>query len=169
MDNDVAAVFLRYSSARLETLASWIDECLGRLSPEQVWRRSEVQNAVGNLVVHLCGNVHERITVALGHGGPSSRNRDAEFDPSLNRSPEELRRQLHEVISQAADVLRRLPTERLTEPTPKPGYDRMVLENIFTVVEHFAVHTGQIMFVTKQMTKHDLGDISRSSKKVNPA
>jgi hypothetical protein len=35
---------------------------------------------------------------------------------------------------------------------------------VFTVVEHFAVHTGQIMFVTKQMTHHDLGDISRSKK-----
>ena len=169
MDNNVGAVFLRYSSTRLQTLASWIDECLGRLSPEQVWWRSEVQNAVGNLVVHLCGNVHERITVALGHGGPSSRNRDAEFDPALSRSTEELRRQLQVVIFQAAEVLRQLPAGRLTEPTPKPGYDRMVLENIFTVVEHFAAHTGQIMFATKQMTKHDLGDISRSSKKVNPA
>ena len=169
MDNNAAVVFLRYSSTRLETLASWIDECLGRLSPEQVWWRSEAQNAVGNLVTHLCGNVHERITVALGHPGPSSRNRDAEFDSALSRSPEELRQQLKEVISQAAEVLRQIPAGRLTEPTPKPGYDRMVLENIFTVVEHFAVHTGQIMFVTKQMTKRGLGDISRSSKKMNPA
>jgi hypothetical protein len=169
MDNDAGAVFLRYASTRLEVLASWIDECLGRLSPEQVWRRSEAQNAVGNLVVHLCANVHERITLALGPGGPSSRNRDAEFDPTLNRSPEELRRQLKEVIPHAVNALRKLPPGRLTEPTPKPGYDRMVLENIFTVVEHFAVHTGQIMFATKQMTKRDLGDISRSSKKVNLA
>jgi len=169
MNNNADAVFLRYSSGRLQALASWIDECLGRLTPEQVWWRSEAQNAVGNLVVHLCGNVHERITLALGIGGPTARNRDAEFDPSLNHSPEELRRQLKEVISQATAVLQQMPAARLTEATPKPGYDRLVLENIFTVVEHFAVHAGQIMFATKQMTKRGLGDISRSGKKVSPA
>ncbi|MGA2961260.1 MAG: DUF1572 family protein [Candidatus Korobacteraceae bacterium] len=164
MNSDAGAVFLRYSSTRLEALSSWIDECLGRLTPDQIWRRGEAQNAVGNLVVHLRENVYERITLALGHGGPSMRNRDAEFDPNLRRTPEELRQQLKATICEAVVVLRQFPAERLTEQTPKPGYDRLVLENIFTVVEHFAVHTGQIMFVTKQMTQHDLGDISRSKK-----
>jgi len=164
MNSNAGTTFLRYSSTRLETLASWIDECLGRLTPDQIWWRGEAQNSVGNLVVHLCGNVHERITLALGRGGPSMRDRNAEFDPGLRRTPEELRQQLSATISEAVVVLRQFPSERLTEQTPKPGYDRLVLENIFTVVEHFAVHTGQIMFVTKQMTQHGLGDISRSKK-----
>lgn len=164
MNSDSGEVFLHFSSARLEAHASWIDECLCRLTPDQVWWRGEAQNAVGNLVVHLCGNVHERITVALGRGGPSARNRDAEFDPALRRTPEELRQQLNSTISEAVIILRQFPAERLTERTPKPGYDRLVLENIFTVVAHFAIHTGQIMFATKQMTKRDLGEISRSKK-----
>jgi hypothetical protein len=164
MNNDAGTVFLCYSSTRLEALASWIDECLVRLTSDQIWRRGEAQNSVGNLVVHLCGNVHERITLALGRGGPSTRDRDAEFDISLRRTSEELRQQLNGTISEAAVVLRQFPAERLTEQTPKPGYDRLVLENIFTVLEHFAVHTGQIMFATKQMTQRDLGDISRSKK-----
>lgn len=164
MNSDSGEVFLNFSSARLEALASWIDECLRRLTPEQVWWRGESQNAVGNLVVHLCGNVHERITVALGHGGPSARDRAAEFDPVLRRTSEELRQQLSSTISESVAILRRFPTECLTEPTPKPGYDRLVLENIFTVVSHFAVHAGQIMFATKQMTKRELGEISRTKK-----
>jgi len=89
MSSDAGAVFLRYSSARLETLASWIDECLSRLTLNQIWHRSEAQNAVGTLVVHLCGNVHERITLALSCSGPSARNRETEFDLTLRHTPEE--------------------------------------------------------------------------------
>ena len=164
MSSDAGAVFLGYSSARLETLASWIDECLSRLTLDQIWYRGEAQNAVGTLVVHLCGNVHERITLALGRSGPSTRHRDAEFDPGLRYAADELRRQLDITIAEAVAILTQFPAARLTEQTPNPGYDRLVLENVFTVMEHFAVHTGQIMFATKQLTKRGLGDISRSKK-----
>jgi hypothetical protein len=164
MNSDPGVVFLRYCYTRLEKLASSIDNCLDRLTPDQIWARDEAQNAVGNLVVHLCGNLQERITVALGQGSPNTRNRPEEFDPSLRRTTEELRRQVKSTFSEAVAVLRQFPAERLTEPTPKPGYDRLVLENIFTVVEHVATHTGQIMYATKQMTKQGLGDRTGSAK-----
>jgi uncharacterized damage-inducible protein DinB len=164
MNRDAGVVFLHYCGTRLETLTSWIDNCLGRLTLDQIWLRGETQNAIGNLVVHLCGNVRERITVTLGQGGPTARDRNAEFDPSLRHTAEELRRQLNSTTTEAVAVLREFPAERLTTQTPKPGYDRLVLENIFTVVEHFAVHTGQIMFATKQMTQRDLGEMTRSGK-----
>jgi hypothetical protein len=31
-------------------------------------------------------------------------------------------------------------------------------------MEHFAMHTGQIMYATKLLTKQGLGEISRSKK-----
>jgi hypothetical protein len=164
MDNQAAELFRRYSIARLEKLSSWIDDCLNRLTPEQIWwRGGEPQNAIGNLALHLCGNVHERITLTLS-GGHSTRNRDQEFDPQPRISPPELRQRLQNTIAEAVAAMRQFPLARLVEPAPKPGYDRSVLENIYAVVEHFALHTGQIMFATKQLTNQGLGDLSRSSK-----
>jgi hypothetical protein len=165
MADDAPQIFLRYSAARLDALASWIDECLSHLTVEQVWwRGGEAQNAIGNLVVHLCANVHQRITLTLGKGGPDTRNRDSEFDQHLNGSPEELRRQLSTTISEAVAILRQFPPGQITEHAPRPGYDRSILENIYTVVEHFAMHTGQIMYATKLLTKRGLGELSRSTK-----
>jgi hypothetical protein len=164
MNNEAAELFRRYSIVRLEKLSSFIDDCLGRLTPEQIWRRGgEEQNSIGTLTVHLCGNVHERITLTLT-GGHSTRDRDGEFDPQARVSTEELRRRLKNTIAEAVAALRHFPLERLAEHAPKPGYDRSVLENIYAVVEHFALHTGQIMFATKQLTNQGLGDLSRSSK-----
>lgn len=166
MTNEAAEVFLRYSSSRLESLASWIDECLSRLTVEQIWwRGNEAQNAIGNLVIHLCGNVHQRITLTLGKGGLDSRDRDGEFSLELTSSPDELRRRLSATISEAVAVLRQFPAERITEHAPSPGYDRSILENTYSVVEHFAMHTGQIMYATKLLTRQGLGDLSRSKKK----
>jgi hypothetical protein len=168
MNNQAAELFLRYSASRLDALASWIDECLSRLTVEQLWwRGGEAQNAIGNLVVHLCANVQQRITLALGKGGRDTRDRDGEFDLRLTGSPEELRRQLSTTISEAVAVLRQCPPGQVTEHTPRPGYDRSILENIYTVVEHFAMHAGQILYATKLLTKQGLGELSRS-KKVAP-
>ena len=61
-------------------------------------------------------------------------------------------------------ALGKFPLERLAEHAPKPGYDRSVLENIYRVVERFALHTGQIIFATDELTHKGLGDMTRSSK-----
>jgi hypothetical protein len=105
--------------------------------------------------------------LALGKGGRDTRNRDGEFDLRLTGSPEELRRQLSTTIAEAVAVLRQCPPGQVTEHAPRPGYDRSILENIYTVVEHFAMHAGQIMYATKLLTKQGLGDLCRS-KKVAP-
>jgi uncharacterized damage-inducible protein DinB len=164
MNNEAAELFRRYSMARLEKHSASIDDCLGRLTPEQVWwRASEAQNAIGNLALHLCGHVRQRITLSLA-GGTDIRNRDAEFDTQARVSTEELRQRLKSTIADALAVLRQFPAGRLTEPAPKPGYDCSALENVYAVVEHFALHTGQIIFATKQLTKQGLGELGRWKK-----
>jgi hypothetical protein len=37
------------------------------------------------------------------------------------------------------------------------GYDKSILEAIYHVVEHFSLHTGQIIYATKLLRKEDLG------------
>ena len=75
----IEQAFLKYSADQLLTFSGRIEDCLGRLTAEQIWtRNSENQNAVGNLVLHLCGNVRQWIIGGIG-GRPDIRDRDSEF------------------------------------------------------------------------------------------
>jgi len=71
--------FLNFSAEKLIQLVGRIETCVDRLTPEQLWRRgSERENAVGNLMLHLAGNVRQWILAGIG-GAPDHRDRDAEF------------------------------------------------------------------------------------------
>lgn len=157
MNKEMSEQFLEFSISRLEVLSHHIDDCLGRLTDEQIWwRAGERQNAIGNLVVHLCGNVRQWVISGIGKA-PDTRNRNAEFEARGTANIEQLRRELKETISRALKILRELPAERLSDMVRAATNERSVLQAIYSVVEHFAQHTGQIMFATKQMTGQDLG------------
>ena len=152
----VEETFLKFSAEKLEQLHSRIQDCLGRLTPEQVWtRNSDNENAVGNLVLHLSGNVCQWIGSGVA-GLPDNRHRDAEFDARGGRAAKELSELLKTRVTDAAGIIRAVPAARLTERITPQGHDVTVLEAIAHVVEHFSMHTGQIIFLTKMLTGQDL-------------
>jgi uncharacterized damage-inducible protein DinB len=145
--------FLKFSADKLAQLSGRIEDCLGRLSNDQIWmRNSENENAVGNLVLHLCGNVGQWIGSGVA-GKPDSRERDREFAARGG----ELGPRLAATISEATGIIRNLPPARLSERITVQKYDVTVMEAIYHVVEHFAQHTAQIIFATKLLTGQDLG------------
>jgi uncharacterized damage-inducible protein DinB len=154
----IEQAFLKYSAEQLLTLSGRIEDCLGRLSAEQVWsRNSDNQNAAGNIVLHLCGNLRQWIIGGVG-GQPDVRDRDAEFAARGGLQPAELAAKLKATVREAAEVIRALPVERLAErKTIQKVYETTLMEAIYHVVEHFAQHTGQIIFATKLLTGEDLG------------
>jgi len=157
MEKQLEQVFLTYCIDKLDQLTSRIDDCLGRLTPEQIWRRgSDKENAVGNLVLHLCGNVRQWVGAGVA-GQPDIRTRDREFAARGGIEASELRERLDTAIAEATDLLRRVTPERLAKTINVQGYDITVLEAIVHVMEHFAQHTGQILFAAKLMTHDDLG------------
>jgi uncharacterized damage-inducible protein DinB len=156
-DTQFAPIFLDFSTRKLRQLASRIDTCLGGLSEEQVWARGgENENAIGNLVLHLCGNVRQWIVAGVG-GHPDVRERDAEFAAHGGPGIPELCGRLRTTVADAVSVLDGAAPERLAERVVIQGYDVSVLEAICSVVEHFSMHTGQIIFATKRLTGADLG------------
>ena len=161
----IEQAFLKYSAEQLLTLSGRIEDCLGRLSSEQVWsRNSDNQNAAGNIVLHLCGNLRQWIIGGVG-GQPDVRDRDAEFAARGGLQPAELAARLKATVSEAAEVIRALPVERLGErKTIQKVYETTLMEAIYHVVEHFAQHTGQIIFATKLLTGEDLGYYKHLSK-----
>jgi uncharacterized damage-inducible protein DinB len=153
----VAALFLDYSKRKLRQLASRIETCVGELSEEQVWARGgENENAIGNLVLHLCGNVRQWIVAGVG-GVPDIRERDAEFAAAGGPGVAELLEKLRNTVADAGAVVDAVTPERLAERVTIQGYDVSVLDAIYAVVEHFSMHTGQIIFATKAITGADLG------------
>lgn len=157
MEDAPGRTFTRFSVEKLNQLAGRIVDCLGRLSEEQIWRRgSENENAVGNIVLHLCGNIRQWIGFGVA-GLPDIRRRDAEFEERGPVAREELARRFQAAVADAVAVIGGLEPERLAEKTRVQKYEVTVLEAVYHVVEHFAQHAGQIIFATKQMTHRDLG------------
>jgi uncharacterized damage-inducible protein DinB len=153
----VGALFLDFSARKLEQLCGRINECVAKLSSEQVWRRSgDSDNAVGNLLLHLSGNLGQWIVAGIG-GKPDVRIRDREFSARGELEPAELIRRLESAVSEAAAVIRAVNPERLLETFEPQNYKVTILEGVYHVVEHFSGHTGQIIFATKLLTGQDLG------------
>ena len=157
MEDTLHRLFLDCSVRRLELSFSHLEACLGKLTEEQVWARgTENENAIGNLVLHLAGNVRQWIVAGVG-GAPDTRQRDREFSARGDISIPELKERLRGIVREAAAVIGATTPERLAERVTIQKYDVSVLEAIYHVVEHFSLHMGQIVFATKMMTGSDMG------------
>jgi uncharacterized damage-inducible protein DinB len=134
-----------------------IERCLERLSDEQAWwRPNEESNSIGNLLLHLSGNIRQWIVTGVG-GAPDVRRRQEEFDERRHVPVQELRERLRQVLGEVDQVLRNLEPDALLEKRQIQGMDVTVLMAIYHAVEHFAMHTGQILYITKELTGSDLG------------
>ena len=153
----VETEFLTFSADKLTQLMGRIDACVQILTAEQIWMRADAnQNAVGNLLLHLNGNVRQWILHGVG-GQADVRNRDAEFAAKDGAGAEELLARLRATVEETVALMRKLPAGRLMERVRTQGYDCSVLAAIYHVVEHFAGHTFQIIYATKLCTGEDLG------------
>ncbi len=153
----VEQIFVQASSKKLDQLLSRIRDCVNKLEPDEIWARGhENENAIGNLVLHLSGNVGQWIISGIG-GAPDTRERDTEFAARGGMETAELLGRLESAVKEAIVVIGRVTPERLSQRVVIQKYDLTVLEAIFHVVEHFAQHTGQIIFATKMLTGEDLG------------
>jgi len=163
--SSIGEQFLGASRRSLARGHERVQDCLGRLNEEQIWWRSgENTNAVGNLVLHLCGNVRQWIVSGAG-GAPDARDRDAEFARREVMPTAELTTLLASVVAEADQVMARLTAEELLEQRRIQVYDVTVLEAVHHSVEHFGHHTGQILYITKMATGADLGYYRFLSKK----
>jgi uncharacterized damage-inducible protein DinB len=157
MGQTIDRLFLEFSSKKLEQLLARIETCLDKLNTDQVWARgTENENAIGNLVLHLSGNVRQWIVSGVG-GRPDVRVRDREFSARGDIEVSELMERLKGSVGEALAVLDKVTADRLSQTVHIQNYDISVLEAIAHVVEHFSQHTGQIIFATKMLTGDDLG------------
>jgi uncharacterized damage-inducible protein DinB len=149
--------FLRFSAVKLDELAGRIEDCVSRLNHDQIWtRNTQNVNSVGNLVLHLCGNVRQWIGFGIG-GLADQRDRDSEFAARGGQEAAQLIDRLKTTVSQASGIIRNFDPARLMEKVTIQKNEVTKMEAIYHVIDHFSQHTGQIMFVTKMLTGDDLG------------
>ena len=133
-----------------------IERCLDLLNDEQIWwRANEKSNSIGNLILHLCGNARQWIVCGVG-GAPDARDRDAEFARREVIARDQLQSLLSNTIAEVDAALARFDHERLLDNKSIQGLEVSALEAILHVVEHFSMHTGQIILITKMLTEGEL-------------
>ncbi len=148
----LGAEFLRVSRALLrDEYRVKIGLALAELPPEAIWARpNESSNAIGNLLLHLAGNVRQWIVEGLGGiPGAAPRDRTGEFTARTPRPAAELLAHLDAVLADADGVLARLDGAALLAMHRIQSRDVSGLEAVYHVVDHFAMHTGQIILLAK--------------------
>jgi hypothetical protein len=152
--DELAAAVGVEAAKELTAAVDRIQHCLGQLSDEQIWGRSQPSmNSIGNLILHLCGNVRQWIIAGLG-GAADVRDRPAEFAERGPIPKVELLRKLESVVSEAKGVLCQLTADQALGLHGIQGFEVTGLGAIFSSIPHFRGHTQEII----HMTRVQLGD-----------
>ena len=137
-----------------ESLAR-IVKCLDLLTIEEIWyRHNDHTNAIGNIVLHLSGNVRQYIVSGLG-GEKDIRVREEEFSTNRNESKDKLKTLIQETLIASDNVIQNMDGDTLHEEITIQGFEHTKLSAIIHVIEHLSYHVGQITFYTKYLKNVD--------------
>ena len=148
---DSAQIFLERSRYYLSSeYLPKLCKCVEVLPPEMIWRRAnESSNSIGNLLMHLAGNVREWIVAGIG-GQPVARDRAGEFAARHGLPAMALIHELKKAVAEADQVLAGVSVDDLARSCTIQARETTVIAAIYHAVEHFAMHTGQIVLLTKE-------------------
>jgi len=132
-----------------------IKKCLLHLTEDQIWHQpNKNSNSVGNIILHLCGNVRQWILTGLA-GQEDSRKRDSEFELASRVSADELIEKLEKLMNEVSNYLDEMPAEILLTERKVQGFSETGLSILIHVVEHFSYHVGQITYYVKAANNID--------------
>jgi uncharacterized damage-inducible protein DinB len=133
-----------------------ISTAIEALSADDLWwRPNEASNSIGNLMLHLAGNLRQWVVSGIG-GAPDRRARSEEFGRREPLSRDELLAVLTEAVLEADAVIARVDPASLGERRTVQGREVTLLQAIYHVVEHLSMHAGQIVYIAKQLGGRDL-------------
>jgi hypothetical protein len=164
-----ASLFLDFSRMKLlEQYWPRMKKAVESLTDEQVWwRPNDASNSIGNLTLHLNGNMTQWI-VASFNRQPDARNRPAEFAACGSNNDAmgaaDLIARLGATVERAGETLARLTEADLLATYEIQGFTVSGLQAVYQVIEHFALHYGQVLYITKQVQGRDLGFTNQLDK-----
>jgi len=143
--------FPQLSAEYLGDFLRRIEEAVARLSEDQVWwRANPATNSVGNLLLHLQGNLSQWVLAGLG-GRAYERHRSQEFAARGTAEKAELLRGLREVVAGCQAVIGGLSPAALAEVREIQGRPSDGVNAVLHIVEHMSYHTGQIIHIAKEL------------------
>ena len=131
-----------------------IKHCVEQLTDEQVWSRpTEAMNSIGNLMLHLAGNIRQWLVSGIG-GEKDIRERPREFSERGPIPRKDLLTRLEAVVAEAQAAIKKTPAADLLRPRPIQSSSVNGFEALFNAVPHFRGHTQEIIHMTRSL----LGD-----------
>ncbi|MEL7340350.1 MAG: DinB family protein [Bacteroidota bacterium] len=158
MPSDLSSLLIAEAKRRLiDESIPRIRLCLAQLSEADIWYRpNENSNSVGNLVLHLCGNVRQWLIAGLGQLA-DTRQREQEFSERGPLPTPYLLQQLDLLENEISQTLTQLTPSALTHSYTVQGFAENGVSILVHVVEHFSYHVGQITYFTKAHKDIDTG------------
>jgi uncharacterized damage-inducible protein DinB len=148
-ERDTGATMVALSRRYLREYLTKIRLSVSVLDDRVVWARpNESSNSIGNLMLHLAGNARQWIVSGVGRA-VDVRDRQSEFDRRAPIPVSELIDRLEQTIIDVDRVLAGVSADDLQTRRMIQNHDVSVLEAIYHVVEHFSMHTGQIILLAK--------------------
>lgn len=146
---DTGTLFLQQHRADLRSRLEKIEHCFDQLSEQDVWWRPyEQHNALGNIILHLCGNMRQWLVNGITQQS-DVRDRPTEFSHREPIPKAELLRMLRQTIDEADAVLSRLTPADLLQPRRIQGFDTTVQSAVQDCVSHLGGHTQEIIWITR--------------------
>ncbi len=143
--------FPKLAARYLEEYLEKIRRAVELLDDRQIWwRPTPDTNSIGNLLLHLAGNLSLWIRVGLG-GDTYQRDRAGEFAADHDHDSDQMIAQLTTVVARCREILEALEDEPLDRRVSVQTYSSDALGVVFHAVEHMSYHTGQILTVAKQL------------------
>jgi uncharacterized damage-inducible protein DinB len=131
--------------------------CLKELEEEDIWLSPNSHlNSIGNLILHLCGNIRQYVISSLG-GDSGTRERDLEFSTRGGFTKAELAEKLYATIEKAKSIIIRADPENLLRKRKTQGTIYSGIGIVIHITEHYSYHSGQVIFMTKLIKNKDLG------------
>lgn len=157
MSENFSKEFITEAIYRIDENTQKLTACVNELEETEIWKRpNSHSNSVGNIILHLCGNIRQYAISSLGHL-EDVRERDKEFSASGGYSKSELLKKLTDTVDQAKSIIQNVSEQELLRKRKVQAYSHSGIGIIIHVTEHYSYHTGQIIFWTKLLKDKDLG------------
>ena len=145
-----------------------IRECIKDLDREELnWRPNDRSNSISNLVCHLLGNARQWVYMGIGEF-EYQRERDSEFELGKDLDFKHLDQMIEGLASDMTKSLTKLDAKTLDEKVIIQGFHVSKREALFHATEHFSMHTGQIIYITKMIKDQSLDFYSIADGKAKP-
>ncbi len=156
--NALTTVFIAEIKRRLfEENVFRLKKCLAELTDEQIWYRPNMaSNSVGNLVLHLHGNVRQWVVAGLGKN-KDVRERQEEFDEQGPVPVAKMLADIDQLMLEVDAILDNTIVADLLEVRNVQGFQESGLSILVHITEHFSYHVGQMTYIVKMLKVKDMG------------